>query len=240
MASRHDIAVRQTSLGPMEIVPEEDVLYPESDGRPMGESEVHIREMMRLFQMLDQHFALDANVYVGADLMMYYERGNIGAVVAPDVMVSMGVPKSPSRTSYRVWEEPGPPTFVIEVTSKSSRETDRALKPYVYARLGVREYVLYDPTHDYLNPIVQGFRFVDGVPVEMTPDAEGALDCAGVGLRLRLIDGRLRFIDSRTGTLLLDPIERADAEAEARRQAEARIAELEAQIARLTDEAAES
>ena len=79
-------------VGILEEIPEDDVYYPESDGRPIGESELHIREIVRIMSTLDLAFAGRQGFYVGAVLMVYYEQGNPRAVVIPDIVVAVGVP----------------------------------------------------------------------------------------------------------------------------------------------------
>ena len=184
------------------------VVYPESDGKPMAESEVHLDELVRLIQTLRDAFADRADVYVVGNLLLYYEEGNPRASVAPDVMVVKGVPKVPPRRIYKLWEEGAPPTVVVEVTSSSTRREDRRKKWALYARLGVREYILYDPLGEYLRPPLQGFRLVAGEYVPMEADAEGALLSDELGMRLLLQDGRLRLFDRQTGAPLLDRAER--------------------------------
>jgi hypothetical protein len=66
----------------------------------------------------------------------------------------------------------------------------------------------------------------------MTPDEDGRLASDALDMWLTLVEGRLRFFGRRIGAMLLSPGERATAEAEARRAAERRIAELEALLAR--------
>jgi hypothetical protein len=60
--------------------------YPESDGQPIGETDVHIHWMIRLRDIL-KHRYRSARVYVAADLMLYYVEGNPAKVVSPDVFV---------------------------------------------------------------------------------------------------------------------------------------------------------
>ena len=214
--------VRTRRVGP--------IRYPESDGKPMAESDLHVRELMRAFQTLDDAFAARAEVYVGANMLLYYEEGNPRASVAPDVFVVIGVPKLPLRRIYKVWEEGVPPSFALEITSASTRREDLRKKWNLYAQMGVREYVLYDPEGEYLRPPLQGHRLVGGTYEPMETDADGALLSDMLGMRLLLVNGRLRFVDRRTGAPLLSPAERADREAEARRMLEARVAELEARL----------
>ena len=54
-------------------------------------------------------------------MFIYHEQGNPEAVVAPDVFVVIGAPKRAEddrRLSYKLWEEPKGPDFVLEVASR--------------------------------------------------------------------------------------------------------------------------
>ena len=57
-------------------------------------------------------FAERADVYVSGDLLIYYQEGDPGASIAPDVFVVMGAAKH-ERPSYRLWDEPKAPDFVL-------------------------------------------------------------------------------------------------------------------------------
>ena len=96
------------------------VYYPESDGKPMAESDLHRDEMVRAIQTLQDAYAGRPDVYVSGNLLLYYEEGNPRASVAPDVMVVFGVPKLPLRRVYKLWEEGAAPSVVIEITSPST------------------------------------------------------------------------------------------------------------------------
>ena len=100
----------------------------------------------------------------------------------------------------------------------------------MYAEIGVQEYVRYDANGEYLTPALQGYRLQGGVYEAMEQTVSGALISPALGLDLHLEDGRLRLRDGETGAALLDPAERATA-------AEARIAELEAELRRLRGDA---
>lgn len=182
------------------------VHYPESDGKPMAETPVHRDEMMRLIQTLQGAFADPDDVYVSGNMMMYYEEGNPRASISPDVFVTLGAAKLPERRIYKTWED-GPPTFVIEVTSPSTRREDQAKKYTRYALMGVRECVLYDPLGEYLRPPLQGYRLTRGEFAPMVVERESLISEA-LGMRLALIAGRLQFIDRQTGNRLLTHEER--------------------------------
>ena len=210
-----------------------DIDYPESDGKPLGESDVHRNEIVDLIHALDTRYEDRPDVYVAGDLLLYYVRGDRRAVVCPDVFLVEGVAKG-LRRSYKLWEEGRAPSLVIEVTSASSRRED-VEKKVVYARLGVEEYFLFDPLREYLAPSFQGFRLHKGVYRAIEPDAEGALTSGTTGLKLRREGVHLRLVDPATGEALptskeehrlrLQVERRAAEESAARQAAETQAAE---------------
>ncbi len=92
---------------------------------------------------------------------------------------------------------------MIETTSRKTKKKDTVTKPELYARLGVKEYFLFDPTQDYLDPSLQGYR-LDGrsyLPIAM--ESDGALVSEEFGLRLKVEREDLQFYDRATGERLL-------------------------------------
>ena len=223
-------------------LPHDALLYPCSDGQPMAETDLHAAIMVYVASALrwwfEKHW--QADVYVGSNNFLYYERGNPGAVVAPDVYVVIGA-SAHLRDTYLLWNEPKGPDFVLEVTSKSTRGTDEQRKREVYASLGVSEYFLYDPRAEYLAPPLQGFRLHEGeyrpLPAVTVLSNRGVAVTSGVlGLELRVEREarRVRLRDPSTGESLLSHRESElarEEEAAARRAAEARIRELERALA---------
>lgn len=226
-----------------------DVEYPESDGKPMGETDLHRGWMFRIIDLL-QHRYRGQQVYVTGDLLVYYEQGRTDRFVVPDAFVVM--PCAPgNRRTYKIWEEGQPPQVIIEVTSRSTKREDTKSKPKLYEQLGVLEYFLYDPTGDYLKSRLAGYRLVDGRHEPIPPDADGSLVCEQLRICLRVVDGELVMRDIETGRDLQTRYEAAEAEREAadverkaaetkreaeqvaRAAAEARARELEAELERL-------
>ena len=205
------------------------IIYPETDGKPMAETDPHRKEMIAAIEALADYFRDAPDVYVSGNLLLYYEEGNKDASVAPDVFVVKGVPRG-DRRIYKLWEEGKAPDVVIEMTSRRTRLQDLGTKRALYAWMGVREYFLYDPLGEYLEPPLQGYRLAERDYEWIEPVAEGVLYSEELGLDLRLEDGRLRLADPMTGEQLLTPTEaqkarraaeeRAAAAAEARRAAE--------------------
>ena len=225
------------------IVPPAAVEYPCSDGQPMAETPVHRRCMTYLIDALERHLRTEVRcpAYVSGNMFLYYEEGNPRAVVASDVFVALGVPDR-DRDTFLLWEESKGPDFVVEVTSRSTRREDQGRKREVYARLGVSEYILYDPRAEYLNPPLRGFRLRGGVyyPVLASRSPEGVLALRSEVLGLELRDDRqeqlLRLHDSETGQVFLTYREAAEARTEEgviRAALENRVAQLEARLSAL-------
>ena len=210
------------------------MMYPERDGKPMGETDIHIDAMIYLREALKEYFRQTPQVYVAGNLLIYYEENNPSASIAPDVFVVPGVHKHQRRT-YKLWEEGPPPAVVFEVTSRSSRLEDTGTKRAVYAMLGVQEYFVYDPLGEYLRPALQGYRLQEGDYQRVQPASAGHLVSQVLGLEMRLEEGRLRLVDPTTGERLLTHEEAQ----EARQIAQDRAAQAEDRAAQAEDRAAQ-
>lgn len=223
-------------MATFDLHPVREVDYPSSDGQPMAETDFQRKPLTYAVDALAVHFRNRDDIYVSGNLFIYYEEGNPKAAVAPDVFVVIGAAKH-DRASYRLWQEPKTPDFVMEITSKRTRSEDQGSKRGLYAFLGVEEYWQYDPTGDYLDPPLKGLRLVEEnyQPIAAMVGAAGrrVLHSDALGLDVYLDENRLRFLNPATGQLLLtlQESEQARQEAEARAQtAEARVAELESRL----------
>ncbi|MDE0637014.1 MAG: Uma2 family endonuclease [Candidatus Poribacteria bacterium] len=220
-----------------------EIIYPESDGKPMAETERHRNALMDALLILIEAFKDKPDVCVSGNMMMYYVEGDPQKSISPDVFVSFGIGKKLRRT-YRVWEEGKPPDFVLEFSSERTHRTDQKEKKLLYAAIGVQEYFLYDPERQYLPTPLMGFRLVEGeyVPIPMGPD--GSVMSATLNLELRLRGKTLGFYDKVSSKWLETPADiaaaradeeaaRADQEAEMRKQVEAEAARLREELERL-------
>jgi Uma2 family endonuclease len=221
------------------------VVYPESDGKPMAETEAHRDAIIDLLLALQWHFADDDTACVSGNMLMYYAEGNPRKSLAPDVFVALGVGVRPRRT-YKVWEEGKGPDLVIEVTSPATRREDSRGKFAIYRDvLRVREYVLFDQLEEYLKPSLQGFRLVEG-RYEPIGFIDGWLPSAVTGLLLERDGQQLRLVEPATGRRLATPREarmaRLAAEEEVRRlkaendERRRRLRELKAKHAALSEQ----
>jgi Uma2 family endonuclease len=203
----------------------DDLDYPTRDGRPMAETELHMRLMMALIETLGAFFAAEPLVYVWGNLLVFYERGDRRKHVSPDVFFVRGVPKR-QRDNYLIWREGKAPEVVIELTSRTTRREDVEKKFALYRDvLKVKEYFLFDPRAEYLKPPLQGYRLRAGRYTSIKP-VEGRLPSRLLGLHLERHGSDLRLWDPATGQWLLTPEEARDQEAEARQRAEAEVERL--------------
>lgn len=210
------------------------IVYPESDGKPMAETDRHRKLMMDFIFMLESHFEEVNDVYVSGNLLMYYEEGNIYKSVSPDVFVVFGVSKKDRRT-YRTWEEGRTPDFVLEVASPSTYNKDITDKKTLYASvLEVREYYIYDP-YGEVQPHFQGYRLVEGRYETIAP-VDNRLPSMVLGLELGERDGILNLYDARRSAWISPPKARVedaetraeDAETRATQAAQAQQQEAQA------------
>lgn len=204
-----------------------EIYYPESDGKPMAETDVHRDLMIHLIKALQMWFQHDPEVYVSGNILLYYEQGNPKKSVSPDVLFVRGIAKKLRRT-YKLWEEGRMPDVVFEISSRKTWGDDWHVKFQLYARLGVKEYYLFDPEYDYLPEPLIAFRLTNGVYKKLKVKKNRVFSEA-LGLELVDTGETLRLLDPSSRQFLPTLAE----ETLARRQAEAEIAQLRAELARL-------
>ena len=229
-----------TRITGQKITGRKKVVYPETDGKPLPDGEYQAPIYREIVGAVQTHFSDRLDVHVNGNTMLYYEEGNPRRVVSPDCYVAFGVDveRILSNNTYLLWEMGKPPDFVLEIGSSSTARNDLGNKRDLYARLGIGEYWKFDGTGGdfYREPLVGEF-LEDGEyrRFELHFEAGGMVWGHSPALNLDLCwdQGRLRFFDPSTGTWLLDRME----EHEARRAAEERVAELEAELQRLRGEA---
>jgi len=123
----------------------EKLIYPETDGQPMGENTIQVRWIITLFNGLEALVRDRHDVFVASNLFWYPVHGDPTYCLAPDVMVAFG-PRKGDRPSYKQWEEGRvAPQVVVEILSPSNTIDERVGKLKFYRRNGCEEYYEYDP-----------------------------------------------------------------------------------------------
>ena len=228
--------------------------YPCEDAEPMPAGEFHGMQMHSLFDQFLRYFQAHSHIHVSMDNFVYYREGDIRKVVAPDVYVVLGAAKLPLRRSFYTWAEGVVPTTVFEFLSDATESEDRHEKIEIYLRdIGVDEYFIHQP--DMNRPIeFRGWRrdTLSNI-VEIEPDEVGGLFSTSLNLyfrwelqeewELRLLrpylpDGTPITTSMEEHHLRVEAEERRDEaerlaaeEAQRRREAEAELEHLRAQLA---------
>lgn len=205
-----------------------DRLYPEEDGKPMAASDLHRSQLIRTLHAIEAFYASDPTVYVSGDILIYYEEGLPTKSISPDVLVSFGVGMKQRRT-YKVWEEGKTPEFVMEFSSKNTYDKDLTDKIEIYAALKIQNYFLYDAEDLYLPSQLMGYELKDGNYVDL-PQGENGIHATSIGLDFKVLDEGLGIYNPSTSKWLQTPAEAAEMRAD---KAEAEVAELREQIARM-------
>jgi Uma2 family endonuclease len=137
---------------------DKDILYPDSDGKPLADNTIQFRLIATIKGGLDTLFKDREDVFVAGDLLWYPVKLTKQQILAqeapqrqaPDVMVAFGRPKG-DRGSYKQWEEDNiAPQVAFEILSPGNKKKDMETKFQFYQQHGIEEYYLYDPTKNRL------------------------------------------------------------------------------------------
>jgi hypothetical protein len=224
------------------VRPVQPLRFPEQepDDERMGQGRRHLHLCHALYEMIRAVCVPEHTV--GADQFVYFDASNPRRCLAPDGFVTLGV-RDHDFESYKVWEE-GTPHVAFEVLSPSDSPERWTFEEKLlrYHALGVRELVAIDLDGEPGSRLRVWDR-IDGDLVERVVIGEttpslmldltllvGPVDDYAVGLRLaRDADGRDLVLTEAEGRR--DEAEGRRKEAEGRKQAEARVAELEKELA---------
>lgn len=232
MAAEHELAV-------------EEIEYPESDGQPTAETDLHRDLMTDVILRLRERYAARTDVYVSGNLLVYYVEGVPQKCLAPDCFVAFGPPPGDRRV-FKTWDEGVFPAVVFEITSKTTEREDVLTKFRAYQDVWkVKELFMFDPTEDYLEPSMIGYRRSRGA-LNVIRQVGGRIASKELGVTLERGGTRLVIRDATTGGEIPLPHE-ADAR-KARRQlrkserdrerAEAQLGSANAELERLRAELA--
>jgi len=144
----------------------------------------------------------------------------------PDITAVFGGRLPPeNKETYVVGRDGGTPQFLIEITSKETRQVDLKAKPLLYAAAGVKELLVIDIRTQRKQPWqLRAYELSPMPPYKHTiaPDTAFGVTFATVGLRFVPIGReRVDVYDVATGKRLLTPDElKIQAEAETTRAEE--------------------
>jgi Uma2 family endonuclease len=218
----------------------DDVVYPESDGKPMAENPLQgaaIRYLVTGFQRL---FHGRSDTFVGGDFFWYPVEGDPTTVAAPDVTVIVNLPGPVTEAempSYRQWVYGGQVLVAVEVLSPSNTWREMTRKFRFYERHGVQEYWVFEPEDGTLHVFVR-----DGEHLVAVSEQAGVIISPTTGVRV-WVEGIALVVADPDGRVWRTPVEeviraeleaaRADLEAARADAAEAEVAALRAELARL-------
>jgi Uma2 family endonuclease len=206
------------------------ITFPKSLGEP--ESRRHYELRSTLFQVAKA--ALANRAAIGSAQLVYWNAANPTCCVDPDLFVRVGAVDSLFE-SWKTWER-GAPDVAVEIvgnTNATELAWDQSLR--FYHELGIEELVRFDP----IAP-VDCLRVWDRVQDDLVErDLDGRIRVESLVLGLfwvvhndATLGPTLRLAkDDSGGRLLPTP---AEWEAKKRKEAEARVRELEEQIRRMS------
>ena len=163
--------------------------YPCEDDEPMAATGFHAEQISNFFDQLYRYFAINPHIYVGIDNFIYYREGDLTKFVAPDVYIVLGANKFPQRRSFYTWSEGAVPAAVFEFLSDSTANQDRHEKVRLYLMdMGVQEYFIHQP--EMKKPAeFRGWRRSPSSGIsEILPDAQGGLFSETLNLLFRWED----------------------------------------------------
>lgn len=170
-----------------------EIVYPESDGKPIADNSKQFRYIVMIEGGLDALFAYQDDVFVAGDLLWYPVEGAPKICAAPDIMVAFGRPKG-DRGSYMQWQEGDiAPQVVFEILSPGNKVIEMSRKLDFYERYGVEEYYVYDPDRNDLAGWQRegnNLRLIDPIEGWTSPRLHVRFSSASGDLQIYRPDGR--------------------------------------------------
>ncbi len=192
---------------PPRVSETEEIYYPDTDESIMPEGIQHFLLSVHLASMLLAFFATQNDVKVFGNVMLYYEENDPKKVISPDLMICLGLKKTPFRV-YKLWKEKIVPSVVIEFASETTWLKDVSTKLGLYQKLGVKEYYIYDVEYAHLPSALMAYRLDNGVLTEIEVGNKRILS-ESLGLELVDTGETLRFFNPETNEFLMTAEEMA-------------------------------
>lgn len=205
------------------------LLYEDEEEGDLGESDPHVTTTEILHVCLQAHLAEQVHYQIFANMNLYYPANrpvepSREPFVSPDIMVVAPAIRQEDRTSYKIGRDGPAPVLTMEVLSeRSAQQRDLKDKLTLYAGLGIAEYILVDPLGSFLPKRLLLKRLQPSGDWQDEQDPDGGVT-SRLGFRLLIdpADGWLRVRHASSGYQYTRP-----------REAEARVRELEEEVARL-------
>jgi Uma2 family endonuclease len=142
-----------------------------ADGGPQHALAHYLESLLKWFYRSEQWY-VSGNMYV-----LQHEQPR----VAPDVFVCFTQLTEQEQSEISSWDMREPnrpaPRIVFEIASETTFEQDITDKITTYQQMGVEEYFAYDPATPRIwtsHPSrLRGWRYVNGVAVELNSDSRG-------------------------------------------------------------------
>ena len=213
--------------------------FPEEEFVP--ESVIHLIVRTFLYDLL--RFVLSGRAFVGSDQFVYFDGADPKRCLAPDVYMQWGAIRESEVRSWKVWER-GTPPLCIEIDNSAVADRRWSEKLAHYRSLGVNELVYFIPEADPGRRLRVWDR-IDDELVERAVEGD-TTQCRTLGMQwvVRAIEHASIALslteDAEGRVLVLNRAEHAEREREVarleaereREAANARIAELEAELRR--------
>ncbi len=204
------------------------ILYEDEELGDMGQTNPHTLTDEIFHTCVSAHLkARRPELQAFANMNCYYLEGpphsRTGSLpyISPDLMVVHPFHPLPKETtSYTIGKHGPQPLLAGEILSeRTAQERDLDEKLIIYAKLGIGEYILVDPTGQHLPQKLLLKRLLPDRTWKDEQDADGGVTSV-LGFRLMWDEqGDLSVVDVITGRPYIRPAE-AEEEAEARRGAE--------------------
>lgn len=205
----------------------EGVYYPEEREDDMGETSIHIKLITNFLQMLLHFFHRKEDVFLSANMNLYYEKGNPHRWFAPDLLIAFGVPNV-ERSSYLLWREGIFPQVIFEIASEKTWRNDLDEKFRFYQDLGAEEYYILDSEFAYLPSPLMAFHRRDEKLVGKDIDNDRIFS-PRLGLEIVWMENTFRLFNPNTQEFLLT----LDESEEKRNQMQTELERLKAEIEKL-------
>jgi colicin import membrane protein len=225
-----------------------DILHPQ-EGDVIPERTFHERDAEYLRPIFRLRAARLPGGYFLADCLIHWGVPGIRNH-SPDLVAFRGVSQPPVESigTFRMRAYGGRCVLAVEIVSLDTRENDVVHKFREYHQVRVPLYVLIDQEGEAGPRRVVAYRYTAARYVRLRPDRQGRVLLKPLGLWLGMEDQLAVCYDAETGERLGDygQVEQArrtaerlaSEQGEARRAAEQRVRDLEAELRRLRGERA--